>query len=144
MKVNVNLDLSVQALIALAALVVIGVWPAVLSAIYSPKFLIDNLPAVITSAFVIVLFMLIRVYEINCFVYGNCVMHSWLMTGLMILIAIGYCVYLFRHARGIDWQGSRASARQSLEQGVRDSINQVTKNKVINTIARGNPGLPTQ
>lgn len=135
MHFKFDFTLSLQAILALVSVVVIALYPIVLAAFYSPNFLIANIPALIASALVILLFLGVRVYEINCFVYGGCMWHSWLMVSLSVLLTIVYCVYMTRFASQIQWDSDQAKAQ--LQEKVKDSMGALANNRVLTTITRG-------
>lgn len=135
MQIKLEFTLSIQSIIALIALILIAVWPILLAAIYSPKFMIANLPMLLAGAIVIVIFLGMRVYEINCFVYGGCVWHSWLMVGLSLLLTLLYCIYLTRYVQQMKWESE--DAKEKLQENIRNSMGQVANNKMLSTITRG-------
>lgn len=120
MKFKFTLNISLQAIITLIALCVIAVLPMGLAAAYSPRFMIDNLNALLASAILFIVLLGVRAYETNCFVYGNCVIHSWIMTALTLVATLIYCWYMIQHARKIQWDAE--NAKQKLNEGIKTSI----------------------
>lgn len=127
MKISIQFKLSLQAIIALISLVLIAIYPIILAALYSPKFLVNNIHTLVASALVIILFLFVRVFEINCFVYGGCVWHSWVMVGVSLLVTVLYCIYLTRFANSIKWNTEHTEAE--LKKGVQNSMDAVNKFK---------------
>lgn len=129
MKISIQFKLSLQAIIALVSLVLIAVYPIILAAIYSPMFLVNNISTLIASAVVIIIFLFVRVFEINCFVYGGCVWHSWVMVIVSLIVTVLYCIYLTRIANSIKWNTENTEAE--LKKGVQNSMEAVNKLKNI-------------
>lgn len=129
MKVRFTLNVSMQAIVTLVSLLIVALFPVLIAAFYSPAFLASNLSTLLAGAIVILLVLGIRVYETNCFVYGGCGLHAWIVTAVTVAGTLAYCWYLVHNARKIEWESQNAT--QTLEESVRNGINNT---KVLNKL----------